>query len=79
MSVEDITVELHRSLGEQLLERINSGEATSGEFAAAIKWLKDQSCVINMSGEMLGSTNPSGPSLVEGLPFHDEVYKREAQ
>jgi len=74
MTIEEITAELHYELGKALLAQIKEGEASSGVLAAAIKWLKDQSMVINMANEGLPDQN-TGPSLVEDLPFHDEVFK----
>lgn len=74
MNIEEITVKLHQALGETLLAQIEAGEASSGVLAAAIKWLKDQSMVINMAGENL-SEQHTGPSLVKDLPFHDKVFK----
>lgn len=76
MSIEELTVKLHEELGRTLLEQIQEGGASSGVLAAAIKWLKDQNMVINMTSENLPSTS-DGPSLVEDLPFHDEVFKAE--
>lgn len=74
MTIEELTVELHEELGKTLLAQIKAGEASSGVLAAAIKWLKDQNMVINMGNQGLPEQN-TGPSLVEGLPFHDEVFK----
>lgn len=75
LSIEDLAVRLHKKLGETLLVQIECGEATSGVLAAAIKWLKDQNMVINMGSQCLPEQN-SGPSLVEDLPYHDEVFKK---
>jgi hypothetical protein len=54
---------LHTSVAQGLLERIQSGEATSGEFSAAIKFLKDNGI------EALPVDGSALFNLVDGLPF----------
>ncbi len=74
MNIQELTAELHQRLGEELLTQIKAGKVSSGVLAAAIKWLKDQNMVINMAQEGLSDQN-IGPSLVEDLPFHNEIFK----
>jgi len=37
----DLLVNIHKSLAQELLARIESGQATAAELSAAIKFLKD--------------------------------------
>jgi hypothetical protein len=60
---KDIMEMLHTSVAQKLLERIQSGEATSGEFSAAIKFLKDNGI------EALPVDGSALFNLVDGLPF----------
>lgn len=75
-TIDEIAVELHRELGELLLERIKMDEASSTDIASAIKWLKDQGTVLNMSGEF-GEKKPVN-DITRGLPLHALPFKREA-
>lgn len=38
---KELLEQLHNAVGEKLLERIESGQASASEFAQAIKFLKD--------------------------------------
>lgn len=44
---KDLLSQLHEALTKQLLDRIESGEATAADFAAAAKFLKDNSITIS--------------------------------
>ena len=41
MSLEKIFADIHEALGKELLDKINSGEATAAELAVARQFLKD--------------------------------------
>lgn len=57
---------LHNAVAVDLLEKINSGEATAAELSAAIKFLKDNGIeALPVSGTALGN-------LVDSLPFNVE-------
>lgn len=43
----DLLKELHKALAEQLLERVKSGECAAADFAAAAKFLKDNSVTVD--------------------------------
>lgn len=61
--------QLHQAVGNQLLERIQSGEATAAEFAQAIKFLKDNGIeAIPTNNNALMALQGS---LAERLPFSD--------
>jgi len=61
--------DLHEAIATELMKRIQSGEATSAELSAAIKFLKDNEITAvpthdNPLGQMLDS-------LEKRLPFAD--------
>lgn len=57
---------LHDAVCDDLLFKIQSGEATAAELSAAIKFLKDNGIeALPVSGSPLGS-------LVDNLPFNVE-------
>lgn len=58
---------LHELTAQALIERIKSGEATSADLNAAIKFLKDNdiSCVVTQSDPM--------KELIDGLVDYDET------
>lgn len=41
MSIQDTLQELHNAISEDLLAKIQSGEASAAELAVAVKFLKD--------------------------------------
>ncbi|MET3457793.1 MULTISPECIES: hypothetical protein [Pseudomonas] len=60
---------LHSAVGEQLLARIASGQATASDFAQAIKFLKDNGIeAIPTAGNSLERLSNS---LASQLPFTD--------
>lgn len=62
----DLLKSLHNAVAEDLLEKIQSGEATAAELSAAIKFLKDNGIeALPMEGSPLGN-------LVDNLPFNVE-------
>jgi hypothetical protein len=62
---------LHEALATLLLERIHSGEATSGDMSVARQFLKDNAIDANI--------NQSDPllHLVKALPFDPEAEIRD--
>ena len=64
---EDTLGELHELIAKDLIAKIKSGEATSADINAAIKFLKDNdiSCVVSQSDDM--------KELVDSLPDYDET------
>ena len=62
---EDTLGELHELIAKDLIAKIKSGEATSADINAAIKFLKDNdiSCVASQSDDM--------KELVDSLPDYD--------
>lgn len=61
--------QLHEAVGEQLLERIMSGEAKASEFAQAIKFLSDNGIeALPSENNSLGALNGA---LRDKLPFSD--------
>jgi len=60
---------LHQAVGEQLLAKIQSGEATASDFAQAIKFLKDNGIeAIPTGNNALGALQGT---LAQRLPFTD--------
>lgn len=60
---------LHAAVGEQLLARVRSGEATASDFAQAIKFLKDNGIeAIPTGNNALGALEGA---LKDRLPFTD--------
>ncbi|QDP57779.1 MAG: hypothetical protein Unbinned7358contig1001_5 [Prokaryotic dsDNA virus sp.] len=70
--LNDLLTNIHKSLAEELLARIQSGEATAAELAAAIKFLKDNG--------IDASAQKSEPliNLARVLPFDPEAPVEEA-
>lgn len=64
---EDVLGELHELIAKDLIAKIKSGEATSADINAAIKFLKDNdiSCIVSQSDDM--------KELVDSLPIYDEM------
>lgn len=64
--MKDIEKQLHKVLAEQLLARVESGEATASELNVARQFLKDNG--------IDGTVEQSDPlaSLVKVLPFTDK-------
>lgn len=64
---KELLEELHRVVGEKLLERIASGEAKASDFAQAIKFLNDNGIeAIPTGGNALGQLEAA---LKDRLPF----------
>lgn len=66
---KDILDALHKVVGEQLLARIQSGEATAAEFGQAIKFLKDNGIEAIPTGD--NPLEDLANSVTSGLPFSD--------
>jgi len=66
MNVEEISEKLHLTLAEDLLTRINSGQATAAELNVARQFLKD-----NGVDSMSFAESPL-VKLAEVLPFEDK-------
>ena len=68
----DLLGDMHKSLAQELLARIKSGEATAAELAAAIKFLKDNG--------IDAEAQRSEPlmNLAAVLPFDPEASVEEA-
>ena len=66
-ATEDTLGELHELIARGLISRLKSGEATSADYTAAIKFLKDNgiSCI--------GTRNDDMKELVDSLPVYDEM------
>ena len=66
-SNNDIMETLHALMGEELLRRIQSGEATSADLSVARQFLRDNG--------IDATTNQSEPlaKLTESLPFDPEM------
>ncbi|GGX91246.1 hypothetical protein GCM10007160_18430 [Litchfieldella qijiaojingensis] len=63
---KELLEKLHNAVGKQLLERIESGEATASEFAQAVKFLKDNGIeAVPTDDSPLGQLSSS----VSKLPF----------
>ena len=66
---KDLLEALHRVVGEQLLAKIESGQANASDFAQAIKFLKDNGIeAIPTDNNALGALEGS---LRDRLPFSD--------
>jgi hypothetical protein len=66
----DLLKSLHNAVAEDLLEKVQSGEATAAELSAAIKFLKDNGIeALPMEGSPLGN-------LVDSLPFNVEALHK---
>lgn len=66
---KELLERLHAAVGEQLLERILSGEAKASDFAQAIKFLSDNGIeAIPTDNNALGALEGA---LKDRLPFTD--------
>lgn len=66
IELQSLLGDIHKEVAEELLARIRSGEATTGDISAAIKFLKDNN--INVFAE------ESKPvmNLVKDLPYPED-------
>jgi len=62
-SIKTILEKLHLDIAEDLLARIQSGEATASEISIAVKFLKDNNVTVEIE-----ESEPM-MSLVKTLPF----------
>lgn len=60
---------LHASVTNQLLIRVNSGDATASELSVAVKFLKDNGA----STDVITAESPMA-SLLAGLPFEEACH-----
>lgn len=69
MTPDQILASLHTKVAEELVKRIESGEASAAEMSVAVKFLKDN----GIDADKL--TNPALGKLSEALqlPFDDEA------
>ena len=58
--------ELHIAIAEQLLKKINSGEATAAEYNAAIKFLADNNIEVDATPDSAANR------LAKALPVFDD-------
>ena len=65
-ATEDILGQLHGLIAQGFIEKFKSGEATSADYNAAIKFLKDNN--INC----VGQANDTMKELVDELPTFDD-------
>lgn len=63
----DLLQQLHAVVGKQLLERIQSGEASASDFAQAIKFLSDN----DITSENDPNLNGMFKELAGKMPFSD--------
>ena len=70
-ATEEILAALHGAVGDSLLSKINSGEATAAEFAQAIKFLKDNGIESIATGDSALAALEG--SLKQRLPFSDST------
>lgn len=69
-ATKDMLDSLHRAVCEDLMTKIQSGEAKAADLAAAIKFLKDNGIeAIPVEGSPLGN-------LVDNLPFNVEPISK---
>lgn len=61
---------LHDAVAQDLLTKVQSGEASAAELTAAIKFLKDNGI------EALPATGTPLGNLVDSLPFNVEPLRR---
>lgn len=64
---KELLERLHNAVGEKLLQRIESGEATASEFAQAIKFLKDNGIEAIPTGD--NAISALEGALKDRLPF----------
>lgn len=67
-ATEDAMDELHRLTCEQLTAKIRSGEATAGDYSAAIKLLKDNGITTLSSAPRMGGLADAAAKF----PFADD-------
>lgn len=65
----DLLERLHALVGEKLVERIESGEASAQEFAQAIKFLKDNGIEAIPTGDTV--LDRLEATVTSKLPFSD--------
>lgn len=65
MNLEAILAEMHAALGQALLDKIQSGEATAGDLNVARQFLKDNGI------DILAKRDKNLKKLGEILPFQD--------
>tara|TARA_R100000781_G_scaffold51293_1_gene33803 strand:- start:120 stop:341 length:222 start_codon:yes stop_codon:yes gene_type:complete len=70
-NLQELLAKLHEAVGNELLQRIITGDATSADLSVATKFLKDNG--INVDVE----DSPPIMNLVKELPFIDEEKKAE--
>ena len=63
--LEQVLRELHETIAQELLTRIESGQATAAELTAAIKFLKDNGIDTHVTQD-----SPM-ENLAKTLPFED--------
>ena len=68
MKPDQVLAALHRQVAEQLIKRVESGEASAAELSVAVKFLKDN----GIDADKL--TNPALGKLAEALqlPFDED-------
>lgn len=64
MDNKDIIDLLHSAVAQDLLQRVQSGEATSQELSVAVKFLKDNGANL----DVITAENPMA-DLLSALPF----------
>jgi hypothetical protein len=66
MSEQELLAKLHTTVAEDLLRRVQSGEATSQELSVAVKFLKDNG--------IEAQATPDSPlaNLIDSLPEFDD-------
>lgn len=71
-ATEELLASLHNAVAQDLLKKVQSGEATAQELSAAIKFLKDNGI------EAVREPGNALDDLVKSLPefddFEDEAY-----
>jgi len=66
---KELLGDLHSAIAADLLQRVQSGEATSAELSTAIRFLKDNNI------EAIASENEGLTALMKALPdFDTEEY-----
>jgi hypothetical protein len=66
-ATEDILGQLHGLIAQGFIDKFKSGEATTADYTAAIKFLKDNN--INC----VGQANDTMKELVDELPVFDDT------
>jgi len=69
-NLQDLLAKLHEAVGDELLQRIQSGEATSADLSVATKFLKDNGINIDVED------SPPIMNLVKSLPFSDNEERK---